>query len=451
MQKAEILVVDDRQDIILSARIVLEKQDFVVCEASDLEQAKVQLRGQQPNLILLDMNYSRDTTSGSEGLSFLSWLSANDIDIPVVVMTAWSNVALAVEAMRLGAGDFIEKPWKNQRLIQVIRQQLELSNLNRQNNRLRQQLKTENNDLYQWRSECMLSLYRDLDRAAAVDVTVLITGENGTGKSQLAKHIHDHSVRSGEAFVAVNMGGISETLFESEMFGHKKGAFTDAKNHRIGRFELASKGTLFLDEIGNIPLSQQIKLLRVLETKEYEILGSSQPVKCDVRLIAATNADIASLIDEKLLREDFYYRLNTFQINLPALRERHADIIPLSEYYLDRFRKKYKKQKIGLTGSAVQALLNYSWPGNLRELSHILERGVLLCDGERLSAEELRLSTPIASTDVLPLMTLEDAEKKLIRQAMASTGNNVQKAAVLLGLTKSSLYRRIEKYALLQE
>lgn len=451
MQKPKILVVDDRRDIVMSARIALEKHNFEVCEAYDIDRAKIQIKAHQPQLVLLDMNYSRDTTSGEEGLSFLSWLSNSEFDIPVVVMTAWSNVALAVEALRLGAGDFIEKPWKNQRLIQVVKRQLELSNLSYQNKRLRQQLQMESGNFYQWRSECMLQLYRELDRAAEVDVAVLITGENGTGKSQLAKYIHEKSARSSQAFVSVNMGGISETLFESEMFGHKRGAFTDAKNHRIGRFELASNGTLFLDEIGNIPLSQQVKLLRVLETNEYEILGSSHPAKCDIRLICATNSDIKTLLDDKVMRADFYYRLNTFEISLPPLRKRRDDIIPLSIFYMNCFVNKYSRQSIILADEAAQALLDYSWPGNIRELSHVLERAVLLCDGTILNVEDLRISASKRIASELPFMTLEEAEKKLIKQAMFSTDNNVPKAAALLGLTKSSLYRRLEKYAIFQE
>ncbi len=456
MTSACILVVDDRVDIRLSARFALEDCGYQVVEADNPLQAQAQIKAHAIQLVLLDMNYSRDTTSGKEGLDLLAWLQKQELNITAVAMTAWSNVELAVKAMQLGAGDFIEKPWKNQRLAQVVSQQLKISGLKKQNQKLNQRLEIVPKTGFQWRSPCMVELYQKIEKVAATQVTILLTGENGTGKSELAKHIHTCSQVHDEAFIAVNMGAISESLFESEMFGHTKGAFTDAKNNRIGRFELAQSGTLFLDEIANIPLSQQSKLLRVLECGEYEVLGSSQTQLSQVRLISASNGNFEQLINDSLFREDLYYRLNLMQLHIPALRERTLDIIPLAEYFIDLYAKKYNQDILTLTLDAKEALTRYHWPGNIRELSHLMERALLLSNNLALNVENLGLplkaDTPSSSTtkttEDLPLMTLEAAEKKLIQQALAQESQNVAKAAKLLGLTKSSLYRRLEKHDL---
>lgn len=445
-----ILVVDDRPDVRISARFVLEDNHYQVKEAETLFQAKDVIQSENIHLILLDMNYSRDTTSGEEGLEFLAWLNKANLGIPVVAMTAWSNVELAVKAMQLGAGDFLEKPWKNQRLLQIVSQQIAVSGLKKQNQVLEQRLETANaeakqDDTYEWKSPCMLELMQQIDSVAPTDVSILLTGDNGTGKSQLAQYIHERSALNQGPFVAVNMGAISETLFESEMFGHVKGAFTDAKANRIGRFELAKDGTLFLDEIANIPLSQQTKLLRVLESGEYEVLGSSKTQKTRIRMISATNGNFEKLIAEELFREDLFYRINTLEFRVPSLRERTLDIVPLAEHFVAWYSKKYNKAIKSLSQEAADALLDYSWPGNIRELSHLMERAVLLCRDDVLSVTNLNIKST-QNPDVLPMMTLEDAEKKLIKQALARTDKNIPKAATLLGLTKSSLYRRLEKY-----
>jgi DNA-binding NtrC family response regulator len=445
-----ILVVDDRPDVRISARFVLEDNHYQVKEAETLFQAKDVIQSENIHLILLDMNYSRDTTSGEEGLEFLAWLNKANLGIPVVAMTAWSNVELAVKAMQLGAGDFLEKPWKNQRLLQIVSQQIAVSGLKKQNQVLEQRLETANaeakqDDTYEWKSPCMLELMQQIDSVAPTDVSILLTGDNGTGKSQLAQYIHERSTLNQGPFVAVNMGAISETLFESEMFGHVKGAFTDAKANRIGRFELAKDGTLFLDEIANIPLSQQTKLLRVLESGEYEVLGSSKTQKTRIRMISATNGNFEKLIAEELFREDLFYRINTLEFRVPSLRERTLDIVPLAEHFVAWYSKKYNKAIKSLSQEAADALLDYSWPGNIRELSHLMERAVLLCRDDVLSVTNLNIKST-QNSDVLPMMTLEDAEKKLIKQALARTDKNIPKAATLLGLTKSSLYRRLEKY-----
>jgi DNA-binding NtrC family response regulator len=371
-------------------------------------------------------------------------------------MTAWSNTALVVQAMQLGAGDFIEKPWQNQRLVQVIQQQLKLTALQQRNQQLSEAFAQPSTTL-EWHSPQMQRLMQQIQAVAATDANILLTGENGTGKSQLAQFIHQHSGRAKAPLVSVNMGAIAESLFESEMFGHKKGAFTDAKEHRIGRFSLAAGGSLFLDEIANLPLAQQAKLLRVLESGEFEVLGSSLTEQSDVRLISASNGNFASLIAQGLFRQDLYYRLNTLEFRVPALRERPEDIVPLANYYLQKHGAKYQKAGLHLTGEAQKLLLSYAWPGNIRELSHLIERAVLLTQQSMIVATDLALpgltgARPQINSNVpegqLPMMTLEQAELQLIRQAIEQCQGNKQKTADLLGITKSSLYRRLEKHGL---
>lgn len=445
MSKPQILVVDDSPEIRLSAAFILEDQGFSVIEAENHHYAQTILNDNVVDLILLDMNFSLDTTSGEEGLRFLTWLSKSNFNTPVIAMTGWSNVDLAVTAMRLGACDFVEKPWNNQRLIQIIRQQLKVAGLQVQNQKLKQQLESPVDNNFSWHSAAMEKLFQQIESVAATDASILLTGDNGTGKSYLAEHIHRLSPRALETFTAVNMGAISESLFESEMFGHKKGAFTDAKENRIGRFELAKNGTLFLDEIANIPLSQQAKLLRVLESGEYEILGSSQTQHANNRLISATNDDISQLINDGMFREDLYFRLNTIELRVPPLTERVDDIEPLAQYFVTHHGKKYNREELTLSPSAVYALKAYHWPGNVREMSHLMERAVLLAQKSQLEPNDLHLST-VKPTNSLPMMTLDEAEEILIKQAMTLHNNNVAKAGTALGLTKSTMYRRLEKY-----
>jgi DNA-binding NtrC family response regulator len=458
-----ILVIDDRPDIRLSLAILLEDHHHSVIEADNPQLAQIKLKNHAVSLILLDMNYQLDTTSGEEGLAFLAWLQNSSYShTPAVAMTAWSNTDLVVKAMNLGANDFIEKPWRNKQLLHAVNQQLNMSSLEKQNNKLKQQLSKdnseENNEDYVWQSPAMLQLLKKVKAVANTDVSILLTGDNGTGKSELARFIHQQSQRSSEAFISVNMGAISESLFESEMFGHKKGAFTDAKQNRIGRFELAEKGSLFLDEIANIPLSQQAKLLRVLENGEYEVLGSSQTQKTNTRVISATNANFSQLLDSELFREDLYYRLNTIEFRVPSLRERTEDILLLASYFVEKFSKKYQRSVNAISPGAKQAMLDYHWPGNVREMSHLIERAVLLAEHDQLLAEDLHIknvvgseqkeSTAIHVLDELPLMTLAEAEIALVKLALNKAAGNVPKAAILLGLTKASMYRRLEKYGL---
>lgn len=450
MPQSTVLVIDDRADVRMSARFCLEDNGYQVLESDSPTQAKSLLTGQSVDLLLLDMNFSRDTTSGTEGLEFLRWLDKSEHECAVVAMTAWSNVPLAVEAMQLGAGDFIEKPWKNPRLLQIVAQQLQLRGLRQQNRQLRQRLQqqTTEHDSYQWRSPGMCALLEQLGRVAQSNVAILLTGENGTGKSQLAAYIHQQSAVAGGEFIAVNMGAISEQLFESDMFGHKKGAFTDAKEQRIGRFALADGGSLFLDEIANIPLSQQAKLLRVLESGEFEPLGSSQTQRSQARIISATNGDISALIQVGQFREDLFYRLNTVSFEVPPLRARQEDIVPFARYLLAQLAAKYQKGVLTFSHCAEQQLQHYDWPGNLRELSHVLERAVLLAGAAQLSAADLplQIQVPTASPGGLPLMPLQQAERELIRLALQQSQQHIPRAAALLGLSKAAMYRRLEKY-----
>lgn len=452
MVKPIILVIEDNREIRLSARFVLEDFGFIIAEAEHPAQAMEWLAFQKADLILLDMNFGLDTTSGEEGLRFLAWLQQQGVDIPVVAMTAWSNTELVVKAMQLGAGDFIEKPWNNQRLHQVLQQQLQLQVLNRKNRALSQRLEDPKPELV-WKSDAMNQLMQQLAAVAKTDANILLTGENGTGKSQLAHWIHLNSPRAKQAFISVNMGAIPESLFESEMFGHKKGAFTDAKEQRIGRFELAKGGSLFLDEIATIPVVQQTKLLRVLESGEFEMLGSSQTQRTDVRIISATNGEFNQLIAEGLFRQDLYYRLNTLEFRVPALRERTEDIAALATFFVAKHGQRYRKPELKLSACALKTMQAYHWPGNIRELSHMMERAVLLTQTSELTAAQLSLPVNLhtkvtAILDPLPMMTLEAAELQLINQALVDCDGNKQKAADLLGITKSSLYRRLEKYDL---
>ena len=463
MSKACILVVDDRPDIRLSAGFVLEDNGYQVLEAESPYQAKEIIQNSKVDLILLDMNYSLDTTSGDEGLELLSWLAKSAANIPAVAMTAWSNVELAVKAMQLGAGDFIEKPWKNQRLLQVIEHQLTLTGLKVQNQKLQQRLEPEQSDDYVWRSPCMQELMRQVESVAQTDVTILLTGDNGTGKSQLAKYIHQRSAAQSGPFISVNMGAISESLFESEMFGHSKGAFTDAKATRIGRFELADGGSLFLDEIANTPYSQQGKLLRVLEDREFEKVGGNKTQQVDIRLICATNADLNQAVEQQVFRKDLLYRINTITIEIPPLRNRIDDITPLAQSFLDQTAAKYGQQPLTLSREARAALMAYGWPGNIRELHHVMERAQILSTGQEITVAALGLPSTSQTSEApayslpggtLPtldkdengeLPSLASLELEILEQRMSHFSGNAVKAAKSLGLSRSAFYRRLGK------
>ncbi len=445
-----VLVIDDMPDVRLSANFLLSSHNYQVLEASSPLEALEIVKQQAIDLILLDMNYQADTTSGQEGLDFLDMLNKENLNIPVVAMTGWSSVDVAVKAMQQGANDFIEKPWDNQRLLQVIKQQIQFSGLKKQNQRLQQHNQknaTKHADELVWQSSAMSQLMTEIERLAHTDATILLTGENGTGKSSIANLIHQKSSRCHQNLVTVNMGAIPEALFESEMFGHKKGAFTDAKETRMGRFEMANEGTLFLDEIGNIPLAQQAKLLRVLENNEFEMVGSSITQHSNVRLISASNADFEHLIAAEKFRPDLYYRLNTIELHVPALRDRIEDIMPLACHFVHKHSMRYKRLKMSLADDVEDKLTSYPWPGNIRELSHMMERAVLLSSNEKITANDIPLKTSsVKQGSEIPFMSLDQAEQQLLKQALNKAKGSAVDAAQLLGISKSAIYRRMEKY-----
>jgi DNA-binding NtrC family response regulator len=444
-----ILIVDDQRDVLEALRLLLKSEGLASQTVSDPGAALAAVKKSQFALALVDLNYTRDTTSGAEGLELLKNLKRADADLPVVVMTAWGSINLAVEAMRLGAGDFIEKPWDNARLMSVLRNQIALGAALRREQRLQEEntlLRGEDENFIAG-SRVMQSVLALVERVAPTDANVLVLGENGTGKGVVARLIHARSRRAERTLVKVNMGGIPDSIFEAEMFGHVRGAFTDAKTDRIGRFELADGGTLFLDEIANIPPAQQAKLLRVLEDGEFERVGSSRTLKVDVRLIAATNADLAAEVAAGRFRKDLLFRLNTVEVRLPPLRERHEDIIPLAEAFLARSAQRYQRIGMHLSGEARRALEEYPWPGNVRELSHVMERAVLTASAEKIVQLDFSLPSTQAPAGAAPVR-LEDAEQDMIRNALERCRGNIQKTAEMLGLSRAALYRRLEKFGI---
>jgi DNA-binding NtrC family response regulator len=446
MKNATILIADDDEDIRLALNLLLSAQGYQIIEAANAKEIIIESNRQQPDLVLLDMNFSRDTTSGQEGLAILEQLQP--LNIPVILMTAWGSIELAVQGLQKGANDFIEKPWNKLKLLNSIKQQLSFSRVKEQNQGYRQLLASDNKKAWVCQSESMQAIETLVTQIAPTDANILILGENGTGKSLLAERIHQLSSRHQAPLIAVNMAAIPDNLFESELFGHQKGAFTDAKQNRVGRFQLADKGTLFFDEIGSLPLILQPKLLRVLETGHYEILGSSQTQVADVRLISATNANLNQLVSEQAFRQDLLYRLNTIVITIPPLRERLADIAALANCFIAKFSEKYHKQALIISPCALSKLKQHNWPGNIREFSHVIERAVLLTSGDEITAQQLLLENTDSATDAVILQPLEQAEKQLIEKAMTVTGGQVIEAAKLLDISRNALYRRLEKFAI---
>jgi DNA-binding NtrC family response regulator len=446
-----ILIADDQRDIIEALRLLLKPEGFQIETASSPPAVLAAIQSKQFDLVLIDLNYARDTTSGQEGLDLLAQIAAVDSTLPVIVMTAWGTVELAVEAMRRGARDFVQKPWDNARLLATLTTQAELSRALRQT----QWLEAENRLLRMntqvkliAESAVMKPVLQIISQIGPSNANVLITGEHGTGKEVIANSLHALSPRSRKPMITVNTGAIPEGIFESELFGHVKGAFTDAKTDRVGRFELADNGTLFLDEIANVPLSQQAKLLRVLETGEMERVGSSMTRRVDVRVISATNSNLEDEVNAGRFREDLLFRLNTIEIHLPPLRDRREDIPVLAMHFLRLYTQRYRKNVRGFEPAALQALLSHSWPGNVRELDHATERAVLMSVSEQVRAADLALRAPRESTQNLDQMSLEDVEAFLIKKALARFGGNISQAAEALGLSRSALYRRLEKYGL---
>lgn len=447
MLNPKLLVADDQSHIRESLTLLLEPEGYEILEASTPAATLTAITQASFDLVLMDMNYSKDTTSGDEGIELIRQIRQQDADLPIIVMTAWANIELSVSALKAGANDFIEKPWSNTRLLSVIRTIIELSSEKQSNARL-SQLAQRSGDLESLIavSDSIQPVITLIERTAASDANILLTGESGVGKSLFATVIHNLSGRQAAPLVSVNMGALSDTLFESELFGHQKGAFTDARESRVGRFEMADKGTLFLDEIANIPKGLQGKLLRVLESGEYESLGSSKTKRADVRIISASNVDFGTEVEAGNFRQDLLYRLNTITIDIPPLRQRVADIEPLAASFLTQFSQKYRRPELTFSQAAVQKLSQHPWPGNVRELSHCVERAVLMAPTDEIGPGDLGLVAASGGNEQFTEMTLEQAEKYLITHAVEASEGNIQDAADKLGISRAALYRRLEKY-----
>ncbi len=442
-----VLVADDQADVREALRLLLKGAGFHVLQASSPAGVESMLANESLDVALLDMNYSRDTTSGSEGLDLITRLRAQQPRLPIVVMTAWGSIAGAVEAMKRGASDYVEKPWQNERLIGLLRLHVERESATRQAERRQAHTVREHGRALPelvGLSKAMEAVKRLMERVAGSDANVLITGEHGTGKDVVARWIHAASGRVSESFVPVNAGALADGVFESELFGHVKGAFTDAKTDRIGCFELADGGTLFLDEIGTMPLGQQAKLLRVLQSGEFQPVGSSRTRRADVRVLSATNREVARDAEDGSFRQDLLYRLNTIEIQLPPLRERGEDIIALANHFLSSKAARYKKAVAGFSPEATSALLAHTWPGNVRELEHVVERSVVLAEGGFVDVADLTLRRSPSQAAAIERMTLVDAEAYLIRKGLERSQGNVVAAAAALGLSRSALYRRLQ-------
>jgi len=446
-----ILIADDQRDVLEALKLLLKAEGYDVETATSPRGVLSALDARDFDALLIDMNYTRDTTSGAEGFDLLARLQTLDRAPPVVVMTAWGSVDGAVEAMRRGARDYIEKPWDNRRLLATLRTQVELGRALRKS----RQLELENRALRKEgfpeliaESPAMQPVLRLMERVGPSDANVLVLGEHGAGKEVVARWLHAASARADRPLIAINVGGIPDGLFESELFGHVKGAFTDAKADRIGRFELADGGTLFLDEIANLPPAQQAKLLRVLETGEVERVGSSRARSVDARLISATNADPHAEVRAGRFREDLLFRLNTVAIRIPPLRDRREDVPLLASHFLRRYAQRYRKPAQSLAPDAMEALLRHAWPGNVRELDHAVERAVLMAEGDSIQARDLALGAPTDGAAALEQMSLEEVEQVLVRKALARVGGNVSEAAKALGLSRSALYRRLKRHGL---
>jgi DNA-binding NtrC family response regulator len=447
----QVLIADDQPAVLDALRLLLKEEGLRVVTAARPVEILKAVESHALDAVVMDLNYARDTTSGKEGLDVLGPVRALDATLPIIVMTAYGSVQGAVEAMRRGAADYIEKPWDDERLVAILRTQIELSRARRTNERLA----TENRRLAPnvpalvAGSRAMQPVLELIDRVAASDANVLITGEHGTGKEVVAQRLHAASNRASRPLITVNAGGLSEGVAESELFGHVKGAFTDAKTDRVGCFELADGGTLFLDEIANMAAKLQSKLLRVLQTGEFQRVGSSRTLRADVRVLAATNADIKAEIAGGRFREDLLYRLNTVEIRLPPLRDRRDDIPRLAAHFLGDYSARYRKTLHGFEDDATVALQAHGWPGNVRELQHAVERAVLMARSGFITSDDLglRASAPGSAAD-LSGMTMDDAEKYIIQQALARNGGNVVQAAESLGMSRSALYRRIQQHGL---
>ena len=441
MKKGKILVVDDNQGIRKALKLLLTPyfaEVEVIASPNTLVNTMESFR---PDVVLLDMNFNTDINTGNEGLYWISQLKKMYADVHVVLFTAYADIALAVEGMKRGAFDFIVKPWDNEKLISTLKSAYEASPKTE-----KKEEKTVTSDMYWGDSQPMMDIRRSVEKIAPTDVTVLITGENGTGKDVLAREIHAMSSRKHRTMVCVDAGAITETLFESELFGHVKGAFTDAHADHVGKFEQANGGTLFLDEIGNIPLHLQAKLLRVLQNRVVTRVGSEKQIPIDIRLICATNMDLQKMVSEGRFREDLYYRINTVEMHLPALRDRSGDVIPLAMRFLVRYAAKYRRSVETIAPDAEQRLVSHAWSGNIRELQNVIEKAVILSEGRTLRLDDLSLDTSSKATSVAATQTLEEAEEQTIRNTMARCGGNLSLVAKELGISRPTLYSKLKKY-----
>src|SRR5215475_1045835 len=449
-----VLIADDQPDVLEALRLLLKGEGYQIESATSTSGVSDALDAREFDAVLTDLNYTRDTTSGAEGLELVSRIHSMDPMLPVIVMTAWGSIELAVEAMRRGARDFVQKPWENPRLLSIVRTQVELGRSLRKEQRLEAEnnlLRADGRPTFIAQAPAMQPILQMMARVGPSDANVLITGEHGTGKEVVARTLHALSNRATKPMVTVNVGGLAEGVFETEMFGHVKGAFTDAKTDRVGRFDLADGGTLFLDEIANVPLNQQAKLLRVLETGELERVGSSKTHRVNVRVVSATNANLNEEVAAGRFRGDLLFRLNTIEIHLPPLRDRREDIPALAAHFLGAHAGRYRKQLTGFDTAATQALLQHPWPGNVRELDHAIERAVLMAQRNTIAAVDLGIAASRESSIPsarLEDMSMEEVESFLIRKALARYGNNVSQAANALGLSRSALYRRMQRYGI---
>ena len=447
---SKILIADDQSDVLEALRILLKGEGYQTEAVTSLRAMLNALEKRDYALLMMDLNYTRDTTSGQEGLDVIPRIQAIDGTLPLVVMTAWATIDLAVEAMKRGARDFVPKPWDNDRLLSIVRTQIELAGALRKSQKLeaKNQLLSGAAPNLIAESPRMRPVIELISRVGPSEANVLITGENGTGKGLIARALHALSPRASKSMITVNMGGLSEGIFESELFGHVKGAFTDAKTDRAGRFELADESTLFMDEIANVPMNQQAKLLRVIETGEFERVGSSRTLRANVRIISATNSNPYEEVAAGRFRQDLLFRLNTIEVALPPLRERREDIAPLAASFLRQHAKRYRKNLIGFDPATHEALMRHDFPGNVRELDHVIERAVLMAHGPQIKVSDLGLTSARDDSPHLEDMNLEEVEALLIKKALARSDGNARRAAEALGLSRSAFYRRLQQYGL---
>ncbi len=450
-QKGNILIVDDNKSILSTLEILLSPIFQTVTSISNPNQIPAELRKHDYNLVILDMNFQAGVNTGNEGIFWLGKIKESNPDVSVVMITAYGDIDTAVKALKAGASDFILKPWDNEKLVATLKLAIQLNFSKNEVNKLREretELKKEFNRDQKYiigSSPQLLKVLSIVRKVAKTDANVLITGENGTGKELIAQEIHRLSTRSKEVLVTVDMGSLTETLFESELFGHMKGSFTDARENRQGKFEIAGKGTLFLDEIGNLSYHLQSKLLSALENRQITRIGSNQPIPIDIRLVCATNQNPEQMVKAGLFREDLLYRINTIHIELPPLRERGNDILLLADFFLKKYTFKYNKRDIKINQHAQEKLLKYSWPGNIRELQHTIEKAVILSESNVLNAEDLYLKSSPQTSRNSPVRTLEEMEKQMIQSAIDENNGNLTAAAEQLGVTRQTLYNRIKK------